>query len=230
MKVTIILLLMITVVMAEYGEEHNDYKEKEPQVEIIVNRSTYTTEVFIDDELLSTHRTIVGKKGRSTPILETEVISIEINPDWNVPESLTDDVVRKLKRKENPIAYIERNGYKFIINEKEIDPTDIDWNLISSTGPYAFKIIQDAGKLNVLGNVMFVLKDTGGIQMHGTNTPALFDNDERRFSSGCIRVDNINVLAAFMANKTDDQFTSIVQSKKNTWIRPKYPIKIRVVE
>lgn len=203
-----------------------------PEYEFIVNRSTYTMDVFANGQLINTHRVIVGRPGRTTPVLETQVKSIELNPTWDVPKSLTDDMVRKFKSQENPLDYIRRMQYYFVDKDgNEIPANAFDWSTMPNNGPYDFKIKQKPGPLNMLGQVMFVLEGTGGIQMHGTSTPNLFEHEQRRFSSGCIRVDGANDVAAMVLGKDLEEFhqyrTDLGSGK---WIKLPVPIKVKVVE
>jgi murein L,D-transpeptidase YcbB/YkuD len=205
--------------------------QQPPQYELVVNRSTYMMDVVVDGQVVDTRRVIVGKPGRSTPLLETEFINIEVNPTWDVPKSLTDDMVRKFKGKKDPIAYIKRNKYYFVGPDgNHIKPEDIDWTTIPDTGPYEFKVKQEPGPLNMLGPVMFVLKGSNGVQMHGTANPELFDRETRKFSSGCIRVDGAETLAAAILGKTPDEFERYRRELGNKWLRLPAPVKVRVVE
>lgn len=203
-----------------------------PQYSIIVDRSDFTMDVFVDDEHIETRRVIVGRKGRETPLIDTEITHIELNPTWDVPKSIADDMVRKFKGKEDPIAYIKRNGYYFVGPDgNHIAPEEIDWTTISDYGPYEFKLKQKPGDLNMLGNVMFVLKGTGGVQMHGTSSPYLFENETRAYSSGCIRVDGANDLAASILDKTPDEFASYRKKMgEGKWIKLPDPIPVTVIE
>lgn len=253
MKFIISLLVLISssAVAAEYTNVVNEYqpnplahsymgyeeitKEEKPHVpefEVIVNRSTYMMDVVEDGAIIEKKRVIVGRKGRSTPLIETQFSHIELNPVWDVPKSLADDMVRKFKSKEKPLAYIKRNGYYFISSEDgtEIPASAIDWINISSQGPYDFKIKQKPGPLNMLGRVMFVLKDTRGVQMHGTANPELFEREVRRFSSGCIRVDKADDLAAMLLNKPADEYEKYLNQIGNKWIKLPTPVKVKVVE
>lgn len=203
-----------------------------PQYEFVVNRSTFMMEIKRNGEVIDTRRVIVGKPGRATPLIETQFNNVELNPTWDVPKSLEDDMVRKFKGKEDPVGYIKRNGYYFVGPAGDhIAPEEIDWKTISGKGPYEFKIKQKPSDLNMLGPVMFVLQGSGGVQMHGTANPELFENDTRRFSSGCIRVDGAGDVAAMLLDKTPDEFERYRNGiGSGKWIRLENPVKVKVVE
>jgi murein L,D-transpeptidase YcbB/YkuD len=233
-------LLLVTIaqeVSAEYGPVENDYHVDEqeqppkPEYELIVNRNSFMMDVIKDGEQIDAKRVIVGRPGRTTPTLETEFVHMRINPTWNVPVSITDDMIRKFKGKPDPIAYIKRNKYYFVGKDgNRIPPESFDWKTISDKGPYDFQLKQEPGPLNMLGPVMFVLKDTGGIQMHGTANPELFENDVRKFSSGCIRVDGAVEVAANLLGKTVDEFEIFRNEVGSKWITLDQPVKVKVID
>lgn len=83
----------------------------------------------------------------------------------------------------------------------------------------------------MLGNVMFVLENTGGVQMHGTASPNLFENETRAYSSGCIRVDGADDLAAMILDKTPDEFVAYRKKLgEGKWIKLPDPIPVTVIE
>jgi murein L,D-transpeptidase YcbB/YkuD len=227
------------IARAEYTTTQIDYPElippppppPPPQYKLVIDKSEFVMDIYRDEQWIDQRRVIIGKPGRETPTLTTQFSNIELNPVWDVPKSIADDMVRKFKRKKNPIAYIENNGYYFIGPDgKEFSPTEIDWQTISDVGPYEFKIKQVAGPLNVLGPVMFVLEHNMGVQMHGTSTPDLFEKPVRKFSSGCIRVDGAGQLAAVLLDKSDDEFEQYRKKVGNKWIKLPVPVTVEVVD
>jgi murein L,D-transpeptidase YcbB/YkuD len=222
----------------EYLVMVNDYEHMRPppppppEYEFVVNRSTFMMDVYLDGELIESRRVIIGKPGRETPVMETEIKMVELNPTWDVPKSIASDMVRKFKSKKDPVAYIKRLGYYFVGKDgKRIPPESIDWKTIANNGPYEFQIKQKPGHLNMLGEVMLVMENSNGIQMHGTSTPRLFDEQTRQFSSGCIRVDGVNELVAMLLEKELDEFHEYREDIGNgKWLRLPTPIKVKVVD
>jgi murein L,D-transpeptidase YcbB/YkuD len=225
---------------AEYQVVQIDYPElippppppPPPAYKLVVDKSNFTMDIFRDGQWIDQRRVIIGKKGRETPTLTTQFSNIELNPIWDVPKSIADDMVRKFKHKKDPIAYIERNGYYFVSKNDgaHINPREIDWKTISGSGPYEFHIKQEAGHLNMLGPVMFVLEHNMGVQMHGTANPELFEKPVRKFSSGCIRVDGAGQLAAVLLDKSDDEFEQYRKKVGNKWIKLPVPVTVEVVD
>jgi murein L,D-transpeptidase YcbB/YkuD len=59
---------------------------------------------------------------------------------------------------------------------------------------------QDPGDDNALGLVKIMFPNKYSVYLHDTPTKALFDKDERTFSSGCIRVQKAFELAELVLN------------------------------
>jgi hypothetical protein len=58
--------------------------------------------------------------------------------------------------------------------------------------------VREPGPQNPLGLAAIRFAEGGDIYLHGTNKPKLFDKPERALSSGCIRVERIEDLAALV--------------------------------
>lgn len=71
-----------------------------------------------------------------------------------------------------------------------------------------------AGPNNPLGRVRFSTDNNQNIYLHHTNEPDLFDRQQRALSSGCVRVERWDDLAAFVANSDVDWVHEQVARKK----------------
>jgi murein L,D-transpeptidase YcbB/YkuD len=60
------------------------------------------------------------------------------------------------------------------------------------------RLIQPPGPNNPLGPLRIGLLDSDGIFLHGTNRPGLFGRDGRSLSHGCVRVERIHDLSAWV--------------------------------
>ena len=60
------------------------------------------------------------------------------------------------------------------------------------------RLIQPPGPNNPLGPLRVGLLDSDGIFLHGTNRPRLFEREGRALSHGCIRVERIHDLSAWV--------------------------------
>ncbi|MDN3565323.1 murein L,D-transpeptidase [Paeniroseomonas aquatica] len=133
---------------------------------------------------------IVGKPARATPMLRVRLNAVQFNPQWGVPErNAREDLLPRFRR--DPRAMMEKGFrvYGFIDGARtEIDPTTIDWASVNPTR-FPYFIRQDAGDINALGRIKFIMPNTEDIYMHDTPDRHLFRRPDRAFSSGCIRLE-----------------------------------------
>jgi murein L,D-transpeptidase YcbB/YkuD len=133
---------------------------------------------------------IVGKPARATPMLQVRLNAVQFNPQWGVPErNAREDLLPRFRR--DPRAMMEKGFrvYSYVEGQRvEVDPTTINW---ASINPQRFPYVirQDAGDINALGRIKFVMPNTEDIYMHDTPERHLFRRPDRAFSSGCIRLE-----------------------------------------
>jgi len=132
-------------------------------------------------------RVIVGKPYRKTPIFKDQLSYVELNPSWTVPPTiLREDILPKLKT--DPEFLAKRKLRLIDFDGDPVDPRLIDWRARGGGFPYFLR--QDAGPENPLGRVAFMFPNVHAVYLHDTPTRGLFQQAERAFSSGCIRIEN----------------------------------------
>ncbi|MBC2744014.1 MAG: L,D-transpeptidase family protein [Desulfosarcina sp.] len=147
-------------------------------------------------------RAIVGKKRRQTPIMSDRMTYLEFNPYWNIPRKIARrDILPKVI---SDPAYLTRQGIRIFDSwdrqALELDPMTIEWEKISTRHfPYRFR--QDPSDLNALGQVKFMFPNHHSVYIHDTPGKALFDQQERNFSSGCVRVEKPLALAQYLLSE-----------------------------
>lgn len=137
----------------------------------------------------------VGKPARSTPSFRAKATYITFNPTWTVPPTiLRKDILPKVKKN---IGYLAENNIRvFEPNGRELDPKTIDWSR-----PGNIVLRQDAGGDDAaLGKVVIRFPNPYSIFLHDTPHRDLFSNDQRAFSSGCIRVERPLELVELLFN------------------------------
>ena len=163
---------------------------------LFVNIPDFSLTVIKNGRTISTHRVIVGKSYRKTPVFASRLEYMVFNPTWTVPPTiLLKDVLPSVKKdpgylKSKRIRVFRRDG-------AEVDPETIDWN-----SPSAKSLVfrEDPGDDNSLGKVKFMFPNRYDVYLHDTPSRTLFDKTERAFSSGCIRVQNPLDLAVILLN------------------------------
>ncbi|WP_420137184.1 L,D-transpeptidase family protein [Sphingomonas sp.] len=145
---------------------------------LYVNVPSYQLKVVQDGVQLSSYDVVVGARSTPTPQMVSPTGSLVVNPSWYVPRS----IVKTSRLRPG------RGGYIFKAN---------------AGGGYS--VIQPPGPRNALGKIKFNLDNDQAIYLHDTNTKSAFARSERALSHGCVRVKDIDRLAAeLMSNGGDD--------------------------
>jgi len=67
---------------------------------------------------------------------------------------------------------------------------------------FPYRVRQDPGRLNALGRIKFMFPNRYDIYLHDTPSRGLFDQAQRDFSHGCIRVEKPLDLAVYLMRKS----------------------------
>jgi murein L,D-transpeptidase YcbB/YkuD len=122
-------------------------------------------------------RAIAGATKTPTPQLSAMAVGVMLNPSWEVPPSITHEVVGK-------------NGFVPVMKDGKI----IRWS-------------QPPGPTNALGQVKFVMYNPHNIYLHDTNARSRFTSRMRALSHGCIRTEHIMDLATELLGDDGGQWT-----------------------
>jgi len=165
---------------------------------VVVNIPAAYTEAIADDKVERRYRVIVGKADKPSPTLTTMITSVNLNPTWTVPLSITkNEIIAKMRK--DP-SYLSRMHMRLLgANDGEIDPNSVDW---SSNRSPNFTVRQDSGTWNALGAVKIDMPNPYAVYMHDTNVRNLFTANYRFLSHGCTRVDNVRDLATWILQDT----------------------------
>jgi L,D-transpeptidase YcbB len=170
---------------------------------IVVNIPSAQIEAINNNQVVSRHTGVVGKPDRPSPLINSAIEEINFNKDWFVPPTvLKSDLVprgRQLQGKaedaltEHKIdAYADFHAYQ---KGLKIDPKSIDW---SSDAPLRYFYVQNGGPENPLGFVKLNFQSPHHVYMHDTAAPSIFSQSFRAESSGCVRVQHVHQLAAWL--------------------------------
>ena len=149
---------------------------------LITNVPEYQLRLTVNDTIVRTYRTIVGKPGRTaTPQLAESVEGVILNPTWTVPQSIVKGEGLGAKVLSNP-AWARAKGYKATRGEN-------GW----------VSVVQQPGPGNALGKMKLDMPNKHAIFFHDTPTRNLFQNANRALSHGCIRTERADELALTLA-------------------------------
>jgi len=164
---------------------------------ILVNVPGYQLEAVEGGRVVQRHRVIAGRPGRDTPVVKAAVRALNFFPYWRVPDSIAKlDVAPRLLREPDYLAKEQIRVLSGSFNGPELDASIIDWSRFDAT---TTKLRQDPGPQNALGLVRLDMPNEHGVYMHDTPMKPLFGRAQRAFSAGCVRVQDVFDLAAWVA-------------------------------
>ncbi len=161
---------------------------------VVANIPAARVEAIENGLAVSRHTAVAGKPDRPSPELTSKIVQINFNPYWTVPPSIVQkDLIPKMQDQPD---YLTSNHIRiFDGRHKELEPSQINWYSEDATH-YSFK--QDPGSYNSLGSIRINFPSQYGVYMHDTPLKNLFGEDFRFHSSGCMRVQNVRQLVAWL--------------------------------
>lgn len=138
-------------------------------------------------------KVVVGRPYRETPAFRSQIDKLTVNPSWTVPPTIFEkDVAPKARL--DAAATLEKKHLRAIDGQgREVPLDSIDWSDSRSV-----ILRQDPGPENPLGQVKISFDNPYQVYLHDTPSRALFEEDARANSSGCIRVENVLELARLL--------------------------------
>jgi murein L,D-transpeptidase YcbB/YkuD len=141
---------------------------------VIVNIAAFRLDVIERDRSVLSMRTVVGKDYTRTPFFAARIVDVQINPWWNVPNSIA---VKELWPKQR------RDGSYFAREHMLV----VDGRIRQRPGPW-----------NALGRLKFNLPNAYDVYLHDTPARSLFERPFRAFSHGCIRLEQPLDFASYL--------------------------------
>jgi len=192
---------------------------------VMVNIPAAQIEAVESGRVALRHTAVVGKIDRQTPILSSKINEIIINPYWNAPESIVRKDIIPLMRKDP--EYLTKNNIRLLGPNGEVDPLTIDW---STEEAAKLRFRQDPGKINAMSAVKINFPNKHAVYMHDTPQQSLFTDQERFYSSGCVRVQNVRDLVTWLFRDTEGwnrrTFEQTIQSGENMPVQLAQPVPV----
>lgn len=202
-----------------------------PATGIVVNIPAATAQLMIDGHVALTSRVIVGQPGWPTPLLESRIEGIVLNPYWNVPTRIARrEILPKIATEP---AYLAANHMRVLGGPNgaaEIPPSSVDWTQFFQRG---YRLRQDPGPDNPLGQLKFMFPNKYDVYLHDTPSRRSFERSDRALSHGCIRIDRAFDLAVrLLADDpawTPDALRAVIDSGDTRSLKLVRPMPIRTV-
>jgi len=155
---------------------------------IEVNIPDFNLRYYKNNQKIMKMGLVVGRIDRPTPLFNSTVKYMVLNPTWTIPDNLIKRDLIHVYR-ENPSYLIENNIHAFSGN-KEIQITQ------SMLDPYEhskkrvpYRFVQFPSENNALGRVKFMFPNKYAVYLHDTDNKTLFSRRYKVYSSGCMRVE-----------------------------------------
>ncbi len=194
-----------------------------PVTYIWVNLPGYYLKVWDHDTVVLESKVIVGKPTTRTPVLTSQISDMVTYPQWTIPESIIKkDILPALKQ---DASYLARKGFNLVDAKGEVvNPFTVNWSKYKKGIPW--KVMQGSGDDNALGIFKFNFNNPYSVYLHDTNQRYLFSNSARALSHGCVRVQNWEALAYYIArndslNQTAEHQLSYNVDSIKTWLTNK---------
>ena len=186
---------------------------------VMVNIPAAYIEAVENNRVALRHTAIVGKIDRQTPILNSKIYEVILNPYWTAPRSIIQKDIVPLMRKDP--TYLTRNNIRLLDGKgNEVAPETIDW-FADKAPDLMFR--QDPGKINAMSSMKINFHNEHQVYMHDTPQQGLFNKLMRFESSGCVRVQNVRDLSVWLLKDTPGwsrgQMEATIKSGVNTPVR-----------
>lgn len=200
---------------------------------VLVNIPAAQVEAVENGEIVARYAAVVGKPDRPTPLLKTPITDLNFNPVWRLPPTvISEDLIprgREMQKKgQNVLVKFGIDAYDG--SGRKVDPHKIDWDRVSP-GTYTYS--QQPGKENPLGFLKINFDSAHSVYMHDTPSDRIFGRNFRSASSGCIRVHNIENLAAWLLADQKgwdaDRIAEMKESGQRLDVRLKKPVQLLFV-
>lgn len=148
-------------------------------------------------------RICVGSVKNKTPLLSSRIYYMELNPYWNVPQSIIRKEIIPTYRRDT--TYFTRNRMKVYDNKTglQVDPHSIKWAKYAGRGvPYTVKQNNKAG--NSLGRIIFRFPNPHSVYLHDTPSRWAFTRKNRAVSHGCVRLQKALDFSFFLLKEPDE--------------------------
>ncbi|GGG60957.1 murein L,D-transpeptidase [Salipiger pallidus] len=219
-----------SVLVAMERERWLNLPEGRGKRHVFVNLVDFHAKIIDDGKVTFETRSVIGHQDpdRRTPEFSDVMSHMVINPSWYVPRSIVvKEYLPQLRRNPGAVSHLEitdRNGRR--VNRGR------GFSQYSAAS-FPFSMRQPPGPRNALGLVKFMFPNKYNIYLHDTPSKSLFNQTQRTYSHGCIRLNDPQDFAkALLALQTDDPvgfFQSRLRTGAETRVNLETPVPVHLV-
>ena len=173
---------------------------------VLVDAASARLYMIQNGRVVDSMRVIVGSPDTATPELRSTLWYATLNPYWNVTAELTRTLIAPNVLRLG-YSYLRDRGYevvtKFGKDAKVLPPEGVNWKAVAD-GRSKVLVRPRPGPANSMGEVKFNIPNSDGIYLHDTPRKALFAEDNRSLSHGCVRLEDAPRLARWLLGRDPD--------------------------
>ena len=185
-----------------------------PPDRVEVNVAAATTTLVKGGEVVLEMKAAPGRKTDHTPMLQSSIDAITLNPPWNIPRSIAQKEI--LPKEHAHPGYMRREQIRVV-----------------ATADGGRRLQQRAGPKSALGQIKFEFENRFGVYLHDTPTKDTFDQTARAVSHGCVRLEKPKELAALLlqgeADWSPDTLTAAIDEHHTRRLALAEPIPVFLV-
>jgi L,D-transpeptidase YcbB len=172
---------------------------------ILVDAGAAKLYMYENGKVVDSMNVIVGNAETQTPMMAAELRYLQVNPYWNVPPDLAQNLIAK-RVVEQGLSYLEERDYQVLSDWTDeatlVDPATVDWGAVAA-GRAEIRLRRGPGPWNSMGDMKFMIPNAFGIYLHDVPEPEkpMFASDNRWISNGCIRLEDADRLQKWVFGK-----------------------------
>ena len=165
---------------------------------VVVNIPSAAVETVENGVIAHRYVAVVGDTDHRSPEVQAKVQAINLNPTWTVPTSIIkNEIIPKMRK--DP-GWLAKSRIRILDNKgQEVNVSAVDWTTQKAVN-YTFR--QDSGVHNSLGSIRIGMPNKDAVYMHDTPSKSFFGRADRFLSHGCVRVQGVYDLAAWLLEGT----------------------------
>ena len=164
---------------------------------LLVNIPDYNLVAVKAGDTLQNQRIVVGREARKTPILDSKISNINLNPNWTVPPTILKEDIYPDAIKDRGV--FRKKGLK-IMDSKNNEVSPWSWKMEDAN---KYKYVQKPSYNNSLGVMKINFPNRYSVYLHDTNHRNFFDFTFRSLSSGCVRLEKPLEMAEYILNDAE---------------------------
>jgi murein L,D-transpeptidase YcbB/YkuD len=187
---------------------------------IVVNIPSGIVTAYQDGVPVIESKAVVGGVQTQTPEMDTHVTFVRPNPTWTVPQSIIKRKGWLAKLSDNP-SFFDENGFDVMVAGKAVPAEDAARDIGAVTG-----FVQRPGPGNALGALKIGIENDQAIYLHDTNDPGKFESEVRAASAGCVRIEKVRDIAAWILDVSTGEIDSMIDGGDTANHTPASQVKV----